>query len=296
MATADAQILRLESKAHYWRRRVMNRFMNSLAFFCVLLAIAPLLLILYHLASQGLSYINWDFFTQLPKPPGTRPAGMANAIVGTITLVALGLLVSLPLGIMAGIYLAEFGAARRFSIGWVVRFTTDLLNAAPSIIAGIFAYTIVVLPLGHFSAYAGGIALAVLMIATITRTTEEMVRLVPNSLREAALALGVPRWRMTISIVLRTALSGIMTGVMLAVARAAGETAPLLFTALNNQWWPKGLGEPTPSLTVWIFYYAVSPFKDWHRQAWAAALVLVTMVLLLNVLAKFFARSPYARR
>ena len=289
---------------HYWRRRLTAYVIFTLIMLSVLIALTSLGFILSDLGAQGLRYINWDFFTQLPHSPQfclpgqscTRePAGMANAIVGTLTLIGLALLFSLPLGLLAGIYLAEFGNNR---FGWTVRFMADLLNATPSIIAGVFAYTLIVIgPVhGGFSAYAGGVALAVLMIATITRATEEMLRTVPNSMREAALALGLPRWTLTIRIVLRTALSGILTGVMLAVARAAGETAPLLLTSLNNNFWPHSLSEPTPSLTYFIFYYATSPFEDWHQQAWAAALVLVGMVLIFNIMAKFLSRNRFARR
>lgn len=292
------------SGSRYWWRRLKSTLMLILVGASVLVALTPLGLILYQLAAEGLRYLDWNFFTQLPHSPQfclpgqtctLVPAGMANAIVGSLTLVGLALLFSLPLGLLAGIYLAEFGRNR---FGQAVRFTADLLNAAPSIVAGVFIYTLIVagpLHLG-FSAYAGGAALGILMVATITRSTEEMLRTVPHSLREAALALGVPRWKLTLRVVLRTALGGIVTGVMLAVARAAGETAPLLLTALNNNFWPHSLSDPTPSLPYFIFYYATSPFKQWQQQAWAAALVLVGMILILNIIAKLLSRKRFAKR
>ncbi|HED04650.1 MAG TPA: phosphate ABC transporter permease PstA [Candidatus Fraserbacteria bacterium] len=292
------------SRSRYWWRRLKSSFMLILVGASVLVALTPLGLILYQLAAEGLRYLDWNFFTQLPHSPQfclpgqpctLVPAGMANAIVGSLTLVGLALLFSLPLGLLAGIYLAEFGSNR---FGQAVRFTADLLNAAPSIVAGVFIYTLIVtgpLHLG-FSAYAGGAALGILMVATITRSTEEMLRTVPHSLREAALALGVSRWKLTLRVVLRTALGGIVTGVMLAVARAAGETAPLLLTSLNNNFWPHSLSDPTPSLPYFIFYYATSPFKQWQQQAWAAALVLVGMILILNIIAKLLSRKRFARR
>jgi len=288
----------------YGRRRLMNALMLVLVGGSIALALLPLGLILYQLGAEGLRYLDGDFFTQLPHSPqfclpgqSCPPvrAGMANAIVGSLTLVGLALLFSLPTGLLAGIYLAEFGHNR---LGQAVRAAADLLNATPSIVAGVFVYTLLVvgpLRLG-FSAYAGGAALAVLMVATITRSTEEMLRAVPPSLREAALALGLPRWKLTLRVVLPSALGGILTGVMLAVARAAGETAPLLLTALNNNFWPQGLSEPTPSLPYFIFYYATSPFKQWQQQAWAAALVLMGIVLALNIVAKLLGRQRFTRR
>ena len=255
-----------------------------------LIAIVPLVLIFYYTLSIGVSALNWDFFTKLPKPVGETGGGLANAIAGTLILVGIGSSISLPVGIMAGIYLSEFG---NNPFGMTVRFLTDVLNGVPSIVTGVVAYTIIVIPMSRFSAYAGGVALAILMIPTITRTTEEMLKIVPQSYREAALALGISQWKTSLRIVLRTAMGGIITGVMLAVARAAGETAPLLFTALNNRFWHTTLDQPIASLTVFIYNYGVSPFDDWIAQAWAGALVLMVMILALSVAVRIATRSRY---
>ncbi|MGA6980261.1 MAG: phosphate ABC transporter permease PstA, partial [Candidatus Sulfotelmatobacter sp.] len=220
--------------------------------------------------------INWAFLTQTPKPVGEAGGGMANAIVGSAFILALASLIGVPIGVGAGIYVAEFGR-NRFGAG--IRFTADVLNGVPSIVIGIVAYAIVVLRQKHFSALAGGVALAIMMIPTITRTTEEMLLLVPQSLREAAYGLGIPRWRTTLSIVLRTATSGVITGIMLAFARVAGETAPLLFTAFGNQFWNLKANQPTAALPLQIFNYAISPYDEWHRQAWAGALVLIVLIV-----------------
>jgi phosphate transport system permease protein len=253
----------------------------------VLIALLPLASVLYYTLSRGLGGIDLAFFTELPKPVGEKGGGMGNAIAGTLKLVAMACLVGIPVGVFAGVFLAEF-PGNRFAN--VVRFSADVMSGIPSITIGIFAYSVVVLTMGRFSAIAGAFALAVIMLPTVTRTTEELLRLVPSTLREAALGLGVPKWRATLRVVLRTAAPGIATGIMLAVARIAGETAPLLFTAFNNRFWSQGLDQPIASLPVQIYTYAVSPFEDWHRQAWAAALVLVALVLLLNVAAKFLVR------
>lgn len=264
--------------------------MYGLCMLSVGVALVPLLLIFYHTISLGVSALNVDFFTQLPKPVGESGGGLANAIVGTLILVGLGSIIGLPVGILAGIYLSEFGN-NKFAAA--VRFMTDVLNGVPSIVTGVVAYTIVVLPMKHFSAYAGGFALGILMIPIVTRTTEEMLKTVPNSYREAALALGIPQWKTTLRIVMPAALGGIVTGVMLAIARAAGETAPLLFTALNNRFWHTSLDQPIASLTVFIYNYGVSPFEDWIAQAWAGALILILLVLLLSIAVRFATRQRY---
>jgi phosphate transport system permease protein len=254
----------------------------------VVTAVIPLGLVLAYLTAQGVSGLSWDFFTQLPKPVGESGGGMANAIVGSLEIVGLAAVIGIPVGILGGIFLAEFGEGR---LGKLVRFSADVMSGVPSITVGLFIYGLVVLKTKQFSAWAGAIALAVLMLPTVTRTSEELLRLVPNALREAALGLGVPQWRATLRVILRTALPGIATGVMLAVARVAGETAPLLFTAFGNRFWSTSLNEPTASLPVQIYTYAVSPYDEWHKQAWTAAFVLVMLVLILNVSARWFLRS-----
>lgn len=275
-----------EEQAFRWRRWV-DRGVRSLSIVAIALAIVPLGLVLWYVTVRGIGGINLDFFTHLPKPVGERGGGMANAVVGTLQLVGLACLFGIPPGILAGIYLSEFGD-RKF--GQAVRFAADVMSGVPSITVGIFVYSLVILRTKNFSAWAGGLALAILMLPTVTRTTEELLRLVPEALREAALGLGVPRYRATLSIVLRTALPGIATGIMLAIARVAGETAPLLFTAFSNRFWSHSLNEPTASLPVQIFTYAVSPYEDWHRQAWAAAFVLVLLVFVLNLSARLLVR------
>ncbi len=268
--------------------RLTLRLLKSTAIYVLaalsaLIAIVPLVLIFYHALSLGISAINWDFFTQLPKPVGETGGGLANAIVGTLILIGLGSAVGLPIGVGAGIYLAEFGNNKFAS---TVRFLADVLNGVPSIVTGVVAYSLLVLPMKRFSAYAGGVALGILMIPVITRTTEEMLKMVPQSYREAALALGIPQWKTTIRIVVRTALGGIFTGIMLAVARAAGETAPLLFTSLNNRFWHTSLDQPIASLTVFIYNYGVSPFDDWIAQAWGGAFVLVCIICILSIIVR----------
>jgi len=269
--TASPAVLQIS----LWRR-LKDYFATAFAIATVVIVLAPLVAIFGYLVYRGIGSLNLAFLTQIPKPPGELGGGMANAIAGSALILAIASLLGVPLGIGAGIYLAEYGRNR---FGDSVRFVSDVLNGVPSIVIGIVAYAIVVLRQKHFSALAGGVALAIMMIPTITRTTEEMLLLVPNVLREAAYGLGVSRWRTTLSIVLRTATSGIITGVMLAFARVAGETAPLLFTAFGNQYWNWKLDQPTAALPLQIFTYAISPYDDWHRQAWAGALVLIVLIV-----------------
>jgi len=274
-------------------RRLKNLLSVCVASACTVALLVPLALILGYLIAKGITAVNLDFFTQLPKPVGELGGGMANAIVGSLVLVALASVLGLPIGILTGLFLAEHGNSR---LGSAVRFCADVLNGVPSIVIGIFAYTLVVLPMKGFSAYAGGIALSVIMLPIVARTTEEMICLVPTSLREASLALGVPMWRTTIWVVLRTARSGIITGMMLSIARVAGETAPLLFTAFGNQYWQSGLTGPISSLPVQIYTYAISPFDDWHRQAWAGALVLMTLISLTSLSVRLLTRGQGIER
>ena len=270
------------------RRRLVNRLMNGLAGLAALLVILPLLVILTFLVYQGWTALNVDFFTQLPRPVGEVGGGMANAIVGSLILIAIAGCVGLPVGILGGLYLAE---SRDRRLPWLVRFLADVLNGVPSIVIGIFAYTILVLPLRRFSAVAGGVALGVIMIPIVLRTTEEIVRLVPASLREAGLALGLPQWKVILRVVLPTARGGIVTGAMVATARIAGETAPLLFTAFGNRFWHQGLDQPIAALPLQVFSYAIAPYEDWHRQAWAGALVLITLVLIVSLVARLATRG-----
>ncbi len=258
------------------RRRITDHVMTGAAVLTVILVLVPLFAIFTYLVYRGVGSINWAFLTQTPKPVGEAGGGMANAVVGSAFILALASILGVPLGVGAGIYLAEYGRGR---LGDIVRFTADVLNGVPSIVIGIVAYAIVVLAQGHFSALAGGLALAIMMVPTISRTTEEMLLLVPQALREAALGLGIPRWRTTLSITLRTATSGVITGIMLAFARVAGETAPLLFTALGNQFWNLKVNQPTAALPLQIYTYALSPYDDWHRQAWAGAFVLIVLIV-----------------
>src|SRR5579862_8545952 len=258
------------------RRRVTDHLMTGVAVATVIIVLVPLFAIFAYLVYRGVGSINWAFLTQTPKPVGESGGGMANAIVGSVVILAIASVIGVPLGVGAGIYLAEFGRNR---FGDAIRFTADVLNGVPSIVIGIVAYSIVVLSQRHFSALAGGVALAIMMIPTITRTTEEMLLLVPRALREAAYGLGIPRWRTTLSITLRTATSGVITGIMLAFARVAGETAPLLFTAFGNQFWNLSIQQPTAALPLQIFVYANSPYDDWHRQAWAGSLVLIILIV-----------------
>jgi phosphate transport system permease protein len=274
--------------SRYLLRTIVDRLIRGLCIAAFLVAIVPLGLILYYVASRGIVGLNVEFFTNLPKPVGEQGGGMANAILGTVQLIAFASLLGIPLGVLAGIYLAEYGDR---TFGKVVRFSADVLSGVPSITVGIFVYSLIVIRAKHFSLFAGAVALAILMLPTVTRTTEELLKLVPQALREAALGLGIPSYRATLRVVLRTALPGIVTGIMLALARIAGETAPLLFTAFSNRFWGGNPNEPTASLPVQIFTYAVSPYEDWHRQAWAAALVLVAIVLVLNLSARLLVRN-----
>lgn len=270
------------------RRRAVNVGMTVLAGSAVLVALVPLGSLLWLVVSRGASGLSWTFFTHLPTPVGEPGGGIGNALAGTLYLVGLACVFGLPFGIGAGVFLAERGDGR---IGHAIRFTTDVLSGVPSIVIGIVAYGLIVVPMRRFSALAGAFALALLMVPTLARATEELVRLVPGTLREASLALGVPQWKTSLRVVLRTALGGIVTAILLSVARAAGETAPLLFTALNNQYWNFRADQPTSSLTVQIFNYAISPYEDWHQKAWTAALVLLLLVGSLNLLARLLTRS-----
>jgi phosphate transport system permease protein len=267
----------------YLRRRVVNATMLGLCGVALVLALVPLASVLWLVISRGIGGLSLSFFTSLPTPVGEVGGGVGNAILGTVEIVGMACLIGLPLGIGAGVYLAERGNG---PAGSAVRFVAEILSGVPSIVIGIVAYGLVVIPMRRFSALAGAVALAVLMVPTLARSTEEMVRLVPQSLREASLALGVPAWKTSIWIVLRTALGGIATAALLSVARAAGETAPLLFTSLNNQYWNVRPDQPTSSLTVQIFNYAISPYEDWHAKAWSAALVLLVLVGGLNLVAR----------
>ena len=280
----------MNSKFFHYRRIITSMILMSLTFVATLVAIVPLIFIFYYTISKGVTYLNLDFFIAMPKPVGETGGGMANAIVGTLILIGIGGAIGVPVGIMTGTYLSEFGNNK---FGFMVRFLTDVLSGVPSIVVGVVAYTMVVLPMKHFSAIAGGIALGILMIPTITRTTEEMIKLVPHSLREAGLALGIPKWKTTLAIVLRSAWKGIATGVLLGLSRAAGETAPLLFTALGNRFWSTSIGQPIASLTVYIYDYAKSPFEDWNQQAWTAALVLILLISILSLVFRIITRSKY---
>lgn len=264
---------------------------NAVVFLCgsaVVLALVPLAMVLFYVIGQGASALNWAFFTQTPKPVGEHGGGMANAIAGTLILIGIAAAIAVPVGIMAGIHLAEYGGTK---LATAIRFSADVLNGVPSIVVGIFAYGLLVLPLQRFSALAGGFALSIMMMPIVTRTTEELLRLVPGGLKEGALALGATRTRAMFTVILPAALPGIITGVLVALARIAGETAPLLFTAFNNRFWSTSLTQPIASLTVQIFTYAISPYDEWHRQAWAGALVLVTLILLLSVVARLATRK-----
>jgi phosphate transport system permease protein len=269
------------------RRRIVSHVAVVMCALSVLVALVPLAFILFFVITRGLQAVTWNFFTQLPKPVGESGGGMANAIVGTVMLTGIGGLFAIPIGIMSGIYMSEYAGTRLAS---AVRFAADTLNGVPSIVVGVFVYGIVVLQMGQFSMLAGSIALGIMMIPIIARTTEELLRLVPTTLREGALALGATRAKATFSVVLPAALPGIITGVILALARIAGETAPLLFTAFSNRFWNTNPLQPTASLTVQIFTYASSPYEDWHRQAWAGALVLVSLVLVCSIVARLATR------
>jgi len=269
-------------------RKVKSTAVTAVLVVCALAVIAPLFLVIYFLLVNGASSIDMNFFTQLPKPTGESGGGMANAIVGTITLLAMASIIGVPLGVFGGIYLAEYGSDR--ANDWL-RFAADVLNGVPSIVWGMVAWLMLVVPLKGFSAYAGSVALGLMMVPLVMRTTEEVLVLVPQSYREAALALGVARWKVIMIIVVRTALKGIATGVIVALARIAGETAPLLFTALGNNFWNHNLKEPIAALPLQIYAYAISPYDDWHRQAWAGALVLMALILALNIIVRVLSRD-----
>lgn len=280
----------LPSKPSRWntvRRAAMNYFVSGLSVLATVVVLAPLVAILFYLLYKGASSLNLAFFTQTPAPVGEAGGGMANSIIGSGVILLVASLMGVPIGIAAGVYLAEYGRGSKF--GNAVRFTADVLNGVPSIVMGIAAYSLVVVPQKHFSALAGGIALAIMMVPTITRTTEEMLGTVPHAIREAALGLGVPKWRTTLSVSLRTASPGIITGCMLAFARVAGETAPLLFTAFGNQFWSFKLNEPIAALPLQIYVYAISPYDEWHRLAWAGSLVLIVLIMVSVTLVRIYA-------
>jgi phosphate transport system permease protein len=272
---------------HTWRK-VKNALAVGVALGSALLVITPLGLVFFYLLINGIGSVNWDFFTKLPAPVGSLGGGMANAIVGTLELLALAGVIGIPVGVLGGVYLAEYGSARLNSF---LRFMADVLNGIPSITWGVVVYGLIVLRFKGFSAYAGGLALALIMIPLILRTTEEVILLVPNGYREAALALGVSRWKTIVHIVMKTASKGIITGILLALARVGGETAPLLFTAFGNRFWNHSLSQPIAALPLQVFTYAISPYDDWHRQAWAGALVLVTGVFCVNILVRVLTRG-----
>jgi phosphate transport system permease protein len=257
------------------RRRIVNSVALGAIVLATAIVIVPLFLIMGTVTYHGIAGLNWAFFTQMPKPPGESGGGMANALVGSGMILLVASAIGIPLGIGTGIFLAEFG---RNMYGNVVRFTADVLNGVPSIVIGLTAWALVVVSQKHFSALSGGIALGIMMIPTVSRTTEEVLLMVPQSVREAALGLGIPYWRTTLSVVVRTAMSGIVTGIMLAFARIAGESAPLMFTAFGNQFWNTNLKEPTAAVPLQIYVYAISPFDDWHRLAWTGAFVLITLI------------------
>jgi phosphate transport system permease protein len=278
---------------HNWRN-FKNVFMQTLTFVCAILVIMPLLLVFYHLIKEGFSSINLAFFTQLPKPVGEIGGGMGNAIVGTFILLAQAAVIGVPVGVLGGVFLSEYGGTK---LNWWIRFAADILNGVPSITWGIVVYGLLVVPhLPGFSAIAGGVVLGLMMIPLVMRTTEEVLQLVPGGYREAALALGISKWKTIVQIVVRTALKGIVTGVLLALARVAGETAPLMFTAFGNLGWAHSLTEPIAAMPLQIFAYAISPYDDWHRQAWAGALVLLLLVLSINVGVRFLTRDRFQRK
>ena len=267
--------------------------MQIFTFVCAVIVVTPLLLIYFHLAKYGLGSINWAFFTKLPKAVGEPGGGMVNAIVGSLILLAQAVVIGVPVGVLGGVYLSEYGGTK---FNWGVRFTADVINGVPSITWGVVVYGLMVVPMHGFSALAGGVVLGFMMIPLVMRTTEEVLQLVPGGYREAALALGISQWRAIVQIVIRTALKGIVTGVLVALARIAGETAPLLFTAFGNLGWAHSLKEPIDSIPVLIFNYAISPYDDWHRQAWAGALVLLLFMLIINVGVRFVTRDRFQKQ
>lgn len=271
------------------RRRLTSAVMTSLTALCTLLAVGLLLVILSYIAWQGIGSLSWQFLIDSPRPVG-EGGGIGNAILGSLVLLGLSSAFGLPIGISVGIYLSEIGTGR---FAGMVRFVVDTLTGIPSIVTGVFVYAVLVLPMKHFSAFAGGVALAMIMIPIVARTTEEMLKLVPHSLREGALALGAPQWRVTLGVIVPAAAPGIATGAMLAIARVSGETAPLLFTAFGSRFFSYYLNEPIASLTVQIYNYAISPYDEWHAQAWAATLVLMTLILGINIIVRFLTRKRF---
>jgi phosphate transport system permease protein len=276
---------------HSWRT-FKNVMMQIITFACALLVVLPLALVFYHLVKSGFNALNWAFFTQLPKGAGESGGGMGNAIAGTFILLGQAALLGVPVGVLGGVFLSEYGSPK---LNWWIRFAADILNGVPSISWGIVVYALMVMPMHGFSALAGGVVLGLMMIPLVMRTTEEVLQLVPGGYREAALALGISKWRTIVQIIIRTALKGIVTGVLLAMARVAGETAPLLFTAFGNQHWAHRLTEPIAALPLQIFNYAISPYDDWHQQAWAGALVLLMLVLAINVGVRFLTRDRFQK-
>jgi phosphate transport system permease protein len=277
---------------HNWRQ-FKNLFMQGLTLVCAGLVVLPLVLVFFHLVKEGFTALNWNFFTRLPKAVGEPGGGMANAIAGTFILLGQAALVGVPIGVLGGVYLSEYG---RSKLNWWIRFAADILNGVPSITWGIVVYALMVVPMHGPSALAGGVVLGLMMIPLVMRTTEEVLQLVPAGYREAAFALGIAQWKTIVQIVLRTALKGIVTGVLLALARVAGETAPLLFTAFGNLGWAHSLKEPIAAMPLQIFNYAISPYDDWHRQAWAGALVLLLLVLIINTSVRFLTRDRFGKR
>lgn len=278
-------------RSHFSRRKIFNYAMFAATAGCALVSLSVLFLILGYIAYHGISSVNWNFLLHLPKPIGEKGGGIANAIVGSFKIVGLASLMGIPIGVFGGVYLAEFGKNKT---GFFIRYAADVLNGVPSIVMGVFAYVLVVLPMKRFSALAGSVALAVIMIPIVLRNTEEFIRLVPTNIREAALALGVPQWKVILRVVLPTASKGIVTGVLLAVSRIAGETAPLIFTSFGNQFWDNGWLNPMAALPHTIFTYAISPYEELHRLAWAAALILILLVLAINAGARILLRTSTA--
>jgi phosphate transport system permease protein len=274
---------------HNWRK-FKNSFMQTLTFACAILVVTPLVLVFYHLIKEGFSSINLAFFTQLPKPEGEIGGGMGNAIVGTFVLLGQAAVVGVPVGVLGGVFLSEYGGTK---LNWAIRFAADILNGVPSINWGIVVWGLLVVPMHTYSALAGGVVLGMMMIPLVMRTTEEVLQLVPGGYREAALALGISKWKTIVQIVIRTAMKGIVTGVLLALARVAGETAPLIFTALGNENWPHKLTEPIAAMPLQIYNYAIGPYNDQHRQAWAGAFVLLLLVLFINIGVRFLTRDRF---
>jgi len=270
-------------------RKITDIAIKILSSISAIVGIFFLAWILLEVSKRGIAALNMDFFTKLPAPPGMEGGGVANAILGTIIMTLLATLMGVPVGVMSGVYLAEFGKTSMLGKG--VRFTLNVIMGVPSIIVGLFVYTLLVLPLGHFSGYAGAVSLAILMLPVVARTTEDMLNMVPNELRESALAVGAPQWKVTLGIVFRAAKTGMITGILLAIARVSGETAPLLFTALNSPYWPQSINEPTANLTVTIFNYAMSPFADWQQIAWGASLLIMMVILSLTIITRILTKG-----